>query len=74
MTFTDADLSDTHTATVTGVSTSGVTTGLPTSATLLKLASLGTLTDTDGDRAGGSDAWSFSAQDQNFDYLGRARR
>ena len=37
VTFTDADLSDTHTATVTGVSTSGVTTGLPTSATLLEL-------------------------------------
>ena len=69
VTFTDADLSDTHTATVTGVSTSGVTTGLPTSATLLSWFSLGTLTDTTGTGTGGSDAWTFSAQDKSFDYL-----
>src|SRR5262249_37626719 len=69
VTFTDADLSDTHTATVTSVTTSGVTSGLPNNATLLSWLSLGTLTDTTGTGIGGSDAWTFSAADQNFDYL-----
>ncbi|MGY4608900.1 VCBS repeat-containing protein [Bradyrhizobium sp. USDA 4474] len=68
VTFTDADLSDTHTATVTGVSTSGTTSGLPTNATLLSWLTLGTLTDsTNG--VTGSDGWSFAAQDKSFDYL-----
>ncbi len=31
--------------------------------------SLGTLTDTTGTGLGGSDAWTFSAQDKSFDYL-----
>ena len=69
MTFTDVDLSDTHAVTVTGVVASGVTTGLPTTATVLGWLSLGALTDTTGTGLGGSDAWSFSAQDKNFDYL-----
>nr|WP_249810540.1 VCBS domain-containing protein [Bradyrhizobium sp. 176] len=73
VTFTDADLSDTHTMTVTGVTTSGTTTNASGSltsnnATLLSWLSLGALTDsTNG--ATGSDTWTFSAQDQSFDYL-----
>ena len=68
VTFTDADLSDTHTVTVTGVTTTGATSGLPINATLLTWLTLGTLTDsTNG--VTGSDDWSFSAQDKNFDYL-----
>jgi fibronectin-binding autotransporter adhesin len=67
--FTDADLSDTHTVTVTGVTTSGITSGLPSSsATLKNWLSLGPLTDS-GNGATGSDAWTFAAQDKNFDYL-----
>ncbi len=31
--------------------------------------SLGTLADTTGTGTGGSDAWTFSAQDKSFDYL-----
>ncbi len=69
VTFTDADLSDTHTVTVTCVTAAGVTSGLPSSsATLQGWLSLGSLTDS-GNGAIGSDAWSFSAQDKNFDYL-----
>jgi VCBS repeat-containing protein len=68
VTFTDADLSDTHTLSVTGVTISGTTSGLPGNATLLSWLTLGTLTDsTNG--ATGSDGWTFSAQDKNFDYL-----
>jgi VCBS repeat-containing protein len=66
--FTDADLSDTHTVTVTGVSTSGATSGLPDSTTLKTWLSLGPLTEP-GNGATGSDPWTFSAQDKNFDYL-----
>ena len=69
VTFTDADLSDHHTATVTGVVASGTTSGLPNDTTLLSWLSLGTLTDTTGTGTGGSDAWTFSAQDNSFDYL-----
>jgi len=43
--FTDADLSDTHTVTVTGVTASGATSGLPVNTTLASWLSLGTLTD-----------------------------
>src|SRR5205814_1219032 len=54
--------------TVTGVTASGTTSGLPVNATLLSWLTLGTLTDsTNG--ATGSDAWTFSAQDKSFDYL-----
>ncbi|MBV8765718.1 MAG: VCBS domain-containing protein, partial [Hyphomicrobiales bacterium] len=69
VTFTDADLSDTHAVSITGVTTSGVTSGLPAAATVLGWLSLGTLADTTGTGTGGSDAWSFSAADKNFDYL-----
>ncbi|MCK1711246.1 VCBS domain-containing protein [Bradyrhizobium sp. 143] len=72
VTFTDADRSDTHTVTVTGVTASGTTSNgsgaLPVNATILSWLSLGGLTDsTNG--ATGSKSWTFSAQDQNFDYL-----
>jgi VCBS repeat-containing protein len=69
VTFTDVDLSDHHTVTVTGVVASGITTGLPDNTTLKNWLSLGTLTDTTGSGTGGSDAWKFSAQDKSFDYL-----
>ena len=68
MTFTDVDLSDTHAVTITGVVTSGITSGLAANPTVLSWLSLGTLTDTSSG-LGGSEPWSFSAQDKNFDYL-----
>ncbi|UGA42558.1 VCBS domain-containing protein [Bradyrhizobium quebecense] len=68
VTFTDADLSDTHSITVAGVTEAGVTTGLPDQATILSWLSLGTLKDTTGGVTG-SNAWTFSAADKNFDYL-----
>ncbi|MGY4475765.1 VCBS domain-containing protein [Bradyrhizobium sp. USDA 3364] len=68
VTFTDADLTDTHTVTITGVTEAGVTTGLANQATVLSWLSLGALTDsTDG--VTGSRAWTFSAADKSFDYL-----
>jgi len=69
VTFTDDDLSDTHTATLTGVATSGVTSGLTSNTvTLENWLSLGALIDS-SNGATGSDTWTFSAQDKNFDYL-----
>src|SRR5476649_2067517 len=35
----------------------------------LPIFALGALSDTTGTGTGGSDGWSFSAQDQSFDYL-----
>ncbi|MCA6123305.1 VCBS domain-containing protein [Bradyrhizobium sp. WSM 1704] len=68
LTFTDADLTDTHTVTIIGVAASGVTSGLADHATVLNWLSLGTLTDsTDG--VTGSRNWTFAATDRNFDYL-----
>jgi VCBS repeat-containing protein len=68
VTFTDLDLSDTHTVTVTGLTVSGATSGLPNNATISSWLSLGSLTDsTNG--ATGQQAWSFSAEDRYFDYL-----
>ena len=67
--FTDPDHSDTHSFTITGVSTSGAGSGLPVPATVLSWLSLGTLTNsTDG--ATGSQEWTFSAAGESFDYLG----
>ncbi|UGY19286.1 VCBS domain-containing protein [Bradyrhizobium septentrionale] len=69
VTFTDADLSDTHGVTIIGVAEAGSTTGLPEDeSTILNWLSLGTLTDTTGGTTGSS-TWTFSAADQNFDYL-----
>ncbi|MFB9263197.1 VCBS domain-containing protein [Bradyrhizobium erythrophlei] len=68
VTFTDVDLSDTHSVTITGVTETGVTTGLADDATVLSWLTLGTLADsTNG--ATGSQSWAFSAPDKNFDYL-----
>ena len=68
--FTDVDLSDTHTASITGVTATGITSGLGSvsSATLQSFLSLGTLTNSAGATAG-SVGWSFSASDNAFDYL-----
>ncbi|MFX9776869.1 hypothetical protein ABTP00_18715, partial [Acinetobacter baumannii] len=58
ITFTDADLTDTHTVTITGVTEAGVTTGLADHATVLSWLSLGALTDST-DVVMGSRAWTF---------------
>ena len=69
VTFSDVDLSDHHTVTVTGVASSGTTSGLPSSSTVLGWFSLGPIVDS-ANGVTGSDGWTFSAQDKNFDYLG----
>lgn len=66
--FVDPDLSDTHGATVTGVSASGAVGGLPSAATLQTLLSLGTLVEQSGSTPG-SVAWTFATADNAFDYL-----
>ncbi|WP_027574894.1 VCBS domain-containing protein, partial [Bradyrhizobium sp. WSM1743] len=66
--FADVDISDTHTSSVTGVTTGGTTSGLPPTSTLLSWFSLGAQTDSING-ATGTQAWSFSAQDKGFDYL-----
>jgi fibronectin-binding autotransporter adhesin len=68
VTFTDVDVSDTHTVKVTGVSASGDVAGLPESNTLMKWLSLGSLTDSQNG-ATGSQNWMFYAADKVFDYL-----
>jgi fibronectin-binding autotransporter adhesin len=68
ITFSDADLTDTHAVKVLDVSSSGATAGLPDNAALLSWLKLGTLTDTAHGTAGSAD-WSFSAADKSFDYL-----
>ena len=63
--FTDPDLTDTHAVTITGVSASGVTSGLADNATVLGWLSLGTLTNsTDG--VTGARPWTFSGRGQEF--------
>ncbi|WP_416900272.1 MAG: tandem-95 repeat protein [Minwuia sp.] len=66
--FTDIDASDTHTASVTGVATTGDTNGID-NATLQGFLSLGAVTSSALGSAG-SVAWSFEADDALFDYLG----
>lgn len=68
ITFTDPDLTDTHAVTITGVSESGVMSGLADESTVLSWLSLGTLTDSI-DGVTGSRPWTFSAADKSFDYL-----
>jgi VCBS repeat-containing protein len=67
ITFTDANLSDTHTVAVSGVTASGVTSGLNPTAALAWL----TLTQQSdsGNGATGTDVWTFSAASRDFDYL-----
>ncbi|WOH65851.1 VCBS domain-containing protein [Bradyrhizobium sp. BWA-3-5] len=68
ITFIDPDLTDTHQVKITGVHALGVTSGLANGAVQLSWLSLGALSDaTDGVQ--GSQVWSFSAPDSNFDYL-----
>ena len=68
VTFTDVDLIDSHAVTITGVSIDGTTAGLANYATVLDWLSLETFVNsTNG--GPGSQAWSFSAEDFNFDYL-----
>ena len=66
--FSDADLSDVHTATVASVTSSGVSTGLPATATLLAFLKTGAITEQTASTPG-SAAWTFSAADSAFDYL-----
>ncbi|MGJ5175739.1 VCBS domain-containing protein [Bradyrhizobium oligotrophicum] len=70
ITFTDADLTDTHVLKVIGdVATSGNDCGLPSDMSVLKSwLSLGALTESG--KGAGSQAWSFAASDKAFDYLG----
>jgi VCBS repeat-containing protein len=65
--FSDADLTDAHTVTITNVSASGTTNGID-NATLLSWLKLGALTDSTHGTAG-SIGWNFSAADKDFDYL-----
>ena len=65
--FNDIDLG-THTATITSVTATGVTNGLPASTTLLALLRTGAVTEQSGATAG-SIGWTFSAADSTFDYL-----
>ncbi len=68
ITFVDADFTDTHDVEITGVSASGVMSGLANGAVQLSWLSLGPLSDsTDG--MPGSQGWTFSAPDSYFDYL-----
>ena len=66
--FADINLDDTHTASVTGVTATGATTHLPSNAALLSLLSIGKLTEQAG-ATPGSVVWSFSAPDNDFNYL-----
>jgi VCBS repeat-containing protein len=68
ITFVDADLTDTHDVEITGVSASGVMTGLANGAVQLSWLSLAPLSDSTGGVAG-SQSWTFSAPDHYFDYL-----
>ena len=66
--FTDADLTDLHTATIASVSATGVTSGLPATATLLTFLKTGAVAEQSG-ATPGSIPWTFSAADSTFDYL-----
>ncbi len=66
--FADVDRSDTHELTITGVSASGVTTGLADYSYQFGWLKLGTMTDATGGVTG-SQGWTFSAADHYFDYL-----
>lgn len=66
ITFTDADLTDTHSAAITGVTASGAVSGLANGQ--IDWLTLGQLTDSTGGVQGAQD-WSFSAPPGAFDYL-----
>lgn len=65
--FADVDLSDVHSRSVTAVTVSGATSGLPAAGALLPLLQLGALSEANGT---GNAPWTFSAEDRLFDYLG----
>ncbi|MDF1726467.1 MAG: VCBS domain-containing protein [Sulfitobacter sp.] len=68
--FSDADLSDVdHTATVSGVTITGASGGLPGNAALLGLLSLTAAKSPSG--TDGTIDWTFTAEDQTFDYLAK---
>jgi VCBS repeat-containing protein len=68
ITFIDADLTDTHTGTVTSFHATGVVTGLANGVIDPGWLKLGSLSDsTDGVQ--GAQNWSFSAPQSAFDYL-----
>ncbi|CCE05640.1 conserved hypothetical protein [Bradyrhizobium sp. STM 3843] len=69
ITFTDADVTDTHLVKVTGVSVSGDGSGLPDIDVVKSWLFLRPLTDSQNG-ATGSQGWSFTASDKIFDYLG----
>ncbi len=68
--FSDVDLTDTgHSATITGIAKSGITSGLALTDTQLKvLVTPGTVTKTSGSSAGSVDL-AFSSASTDFDYL-----
>jgi VCBS repeat-containing protein len=67
--FTDLDLTDAHQVTITGVTTSGTKTGLPSDpSSLLSWMKLAPFTDSTGGVTGNV-GWTFSAPDKAFDYL-----
>ncbi len=72
--FSDVDLTDTgHSATITGIAKSGITSGLALTDTQLKaLVTPGTVTKTSGSSAGSVDL-AFSSASTDFDYLSSAR-
>jgi len=68
--FTDVDLNDVgHTASVTAVTSSGNTAGLPGVASLLSFLTIDSVAKAAGSSSG-LVGWTFSAPDQTFDYLG----
>ncbi len=66
--FSDSNLDDAHTATITGLNVSGATTGLPDNSQLLGYLSLGDVNDPSG-ATPGSVAWTFAAPDSLFNNL-----
>ena len=66
--FSDADNGDVHAPSVGTVTSTGVTGGLPASATLLAMLSFGAVTEQAGATAGWV-AWTFGTADKTFDYL-----
>src|SRR5205807_350105 len=67
VTFTDVDLTDTHTATETFVSSTHA------GGTALGALSLGTVTDTTGTGTGGAVTWTYTVADDATDYLAQGQ-
>lgn len=68
ITFTDADLTDVgHTTTISSATTSGATIGAPANAALLGYLNI--VTTKASGSTNGAINWTFTAEDQDFDYL-----